>query len=71
MADPVMTLPADAAADLVADAVPPAPGMTLAQAVMDAVVRREHGVPDKPARKRPLPAPVDDTFWPVASQLRM
>ena len=71
MADPVMTLPADAAADLVGDAVPPAPGMTLAQAVMDAVVRREHGLPGKPGRKRPAPPPVDDTFWPVASQVRM
>ena len=67
--EPVMLLPADAAADL-AD-VAPAAGMTLAQAAMDAVVRREHGLPETPRRKPVASRPVDDVHWPVAMQLRM
>ena len=70
-------LAADAAADLIGDAVvghvgEALAGSTLAQRVMAAVKQREDGVvagsPRKPAKTAP---PVSDTFWPVATDLWM
>ena len=67
--DPVMVLPADAAADLTG--VAPQAGQTLAQAAMTLIVRREHGLPETVPRKVRDAKPVGDTHWPLATDLRM
>ena len=67
--DPVMVLPADAAAELTG--VASLAGQTLAQAAMTLIVRREHGLPETVLRKMPDAKPVGDTHWPLSTDLRM
>ncbi|MBV1705867.1 MAG: hypothetical protein KGQ37_01520 [Hyphomicrobiales bacterium] len=73
-ANGVMLVGAGAAAELLgdaADALPCAPPRPLAVRVLQVIEREEDGLPARPrARRRPR-KPVDDTYWPVATDVAM
>lgn len=73
-ADAVMLVGAEAAADLIGDAADAQPGTSpqpLAERVLRVIERREDGHAARPVRKRPAPKPVDDSYWPLVTDVAM
>ncbi len=70
----IMLVGAEAAADLLGDAADAQPGTTpqpLAVRVLQVIEREEDGIAVKPRPKRVSPKPVDDAYWPVATDVAM
>lgn len=73
-ANAVMLVGAGAAADLIGEAADAQPGLRpqpLAERVLRVIERREDGRAARPVRKRPTPKPVDDSYWPVSTDVAM
>ena len=70
----VMLIDAEAAADLLGDAADPQPGETpqpLGVRVLRVIEREADGMAPKPRMKRPPAKPVDETYWPIATDVAM